>query len=66
MNCFSYKKIKCRKNKDAPEVGYSLVDVLGFKHSAIDCASFGLLLKIVLLLSGLVPFWQLASCKIRC
>jgi hypothetical protein len=66
MNCFSYKKIKWQKNKDAPEVGYSLIDVLGFGHSAIDCASFGLLPKITLLLSVLVPFWLLASCQSRC
>jgi hypothetical protein len=40
--------------------------VLGFKHNAIDRASFGLLPKIVLLLSVLVPFWLLASGKSRC
>jgi hypothetical protein len=37
-------------------VGYYLVDVLGFGHSAIECVSFGLLPKIALLLSVLVPF----------
>jgi hypothetical protein len=37
-------------------VGYYLVDVLGFRHSAIECVSFGLLPKIALLLSVLVPF----------
>jgi hypothetical protein len=66
VNCFSYKKIKWQKNKDALEVGYSLVDVLGFRHSAIDCASFGLLPKIALLLSMSVPFWLLASGQSRC
>jgi hypothetical protein len=50
-----------RKDKDTPRVGYSLVDVLGFRHSTIDCVSFGLLPKIMLLLSVLVPFWLLAS-----
>jgi hypothetical protein len=56
MTCFSYKKNKMTKDKDTPRVGYSLVDVLGFRHNAIDCASFGLLPKIALLLSVLVPF----------
>jgi hypothetical protein len=57
---FFIKKIKWQKNKDAPGVGYYLVDVLGFGHSAIECASFGFLLKVALLLSVLVPFWLLA------
>jgi hypothetical protein len=57
---------KGTKNKDAPEVGYSSVDVLGFGHSAIKCASFRLLPKIALLLSVLVPFWLLASGQSRC
>jgi hypothetical protein len=35
-------------------------DMLGLRHSAIDCASFGLLPKISLLLSVLMPFWLLA------
>jgi hypothetical protein len=66
MNFFSYKKKNSRKDKDAPMVGYSSVDVLGFRHSAIDCASFRLLPKITLLLSVLVPFWMLASGQSRC
>ena len=57
---------KGRKNKDAPEVGYSSVDVLGFDHCAIDCASFGLLPKIALLLSVVMPFWLLTANKSRC
>jgi hypothetical protein len=36
-----------------------LVNVLRFRHNAVDCASFGLLLKIALLLSMIVPFWLL-------
>jgi hypothetical protein len=38
-----------------------LVDMLGFRHSTVDCVSFGLLPKITLLLCVLVPFWLLAS-----
>jgi hypothetical protein len=52
---FSYKR-----NKTAEKIGYSSVDVLGFRHSTIDSVSFGLLPKIALLLSVLVPFWLLA------
>ena len=66
MNYLSYKKIKWRKKRKCARVGYSLVDVLGFRHSAIDCASFGLLPKIALLLSVLVPFWLLTSGQSRC
>jgi hypothetical protein len=49
------------KDKDTSRIGYSLIDMFGFWHSAIDCASFGFLLKITLLLCVLVPFWLLAS-----
>jgi hypothetical protein len=69
MNCFSYKKIKWQKKQRCTRgrIFFSrCVDVLGFRHNAIDCASFGLLPKITLLLSVLVPFWLLASCKSRC
>jgi hypothetical protein len=59
MACFSYKN-KMTKNKDTPRVGYSLVDVLGFRHSDVNCASFGLLPEVAMLLSALVPFWLLA------
>jgi hypothetical protein len=38
-----------------------LIVMLGFRHSAVDCASFGPLPKITLLLCMLVPFWLLAS-----
>ena len=47
--------------KTVSEVGYILVDVLQFWHSTVDCASFGLLPEIPLLLRVLVPFWPLAS-----
>jgi hypothetical protein len=43
------------------EVGYLLVDVLRLWHSTIDCASFGLLSEVLLLMSVLAPFWLLAS-----
>jgi hypothetical protein len=64
VTCFSYKK-NDRKDKDTPRVGYSLVDVLGFRHNTIDCASFGLIPIIALLLSVLMPFWLLASGQSR-
>jgi hypothetical protein len=46
--------------KTFSEVGYLLVDVLRFWHSTIDCASFGLLREVLLLVSVLAPFWLLA------
>jgi hypothetical protein len=42
-------------------VGYLLVDMLRFWHSTVDCASFGLLPEISLLMGLLAPFWLLAS-----
>jgi hypothetical protein len=66
MNCFSYKKIKWQKKQRCARVGYSLVNVLGLGHSATDFASFGLLSKISVLLSVLMPFWLLASDQSRC
>jgi hypothetical protein len=47
--------------KTVSEVGYLLVDMLRFWHSTIDCASFGLLPEVSLLMSMLAPFWLLAS-----
>src|SRR5688572_6344996 len=46
--------------KTVSEVGYILVDVLRFWHSTVDCASFGLLPEVSLLVSVLAPFWLLA------
>ena len=43
-----------------------LIDVLRLRHSAVDCASFGLLLKVALLLSMVVPFWLLTVNHDRC
>jgi hypothetical protein len=42
-------------------VGYLSVDVLRLWHSTVDCASFGLLPEVSLLMSLLTPFWLLAS-----
>jgi hypothetical protein len=47
--------------KTVSEVGYLLVDMLRFWHSIVDCASFGLLSEVSLLVSMLAPFWLLAS-----
>jgi hypothetical protein len=43
------------------KVGYLLVDVLRLWHSTVDCAIFGLLSKVSLLMSVLAPFWLLTS-----
>jgi hypothetical protein len=47
--------------KTVSGVGYLLVDMLRFWHSTVDCASFGLLPEVSLLVSMLAPFWLLAS-----
>jgi hypothetical protein len=47
--------------KTIAEVGYLLVDMFQFWHSTIDCASFGLLSEVSLMVSVLTPFWLLAS-----
>ena len=47
--------------KIVSEIGYLLVDVLRFWHSVVDCASFGLLPEVPLLVIMLAPFWLLAS-----
>jgi hypothetical protein len=41
-------------------VGYLLVYMFQFWHSTVDCASFGLLPEVSLLMSVLAPFWLLA------
>jgi hypothetical protein len=46
--------------KIVPGVGYLLIDMLRFWHSTVDCASFGLLPEISLLVGLLAPFWLLA------
>jgi hypothetical protein len=35
------------------------VNMLRLRHSAVDCAGFGFLPKIALLLSMIAPFWLL-------
>jgi hypothetical protein len=52
--------VKMRKNT-AVEVGYLSINVLRLWHSAIDCASFGLLSEIPLKVIVLTPFWLLSS-----
>jgi hypothetical protein len=47
--------------KTVAEVRYLLVDMLQFWHSTIDCASFGLLSKVSLVVSVLTSLWLLAS-----
>ena len=47
--------------KTALGVGYLLIDMLRFWHSTVDCASFGLLPEISLVMGLLAPFWLLAS-----
>jgi hypothetical protein len=43
-----------------------LIDVLRFRHSVVDCASFGLLPKVALLLSMVMLFWLLTANQGRC
>jgi hypothetical protein len=49
--------------KAAVEVGYLSVNMLRLWHSAIDCASFGLLYEVPLKVSVLTPFWLLTSLR---
>jgi hypothetical protein len=46
--------------KTVSGVGYLLIDMLRFWHNTVDCASFGLLPEISLLVGLLAPFWPLA------
>jgi hypothetical protein len=47
-------------------LGYLLVNVLRLGHNVVDCASFGLLPKVALLLSMVMPFWLLIASQSRC
>jgi hypothetical protein len=47
--------------KTVSVVGYLSIDMFRFWHSTVDCASFGLLPEISLLMGLLAPFWLLAS-----
>ena len=51
MGAILIEKKKIHQGKDI-----LLVDVLGLRHSDVDCASFRLFPKIALLLCVLVPF----------
>jgi hypothetical protein len=42
--------------KTVSGVGYLSIDMLQFWHSTVDCASFGLLPEISLLMGLLAPF----------
>jgi hypothetical protein len=46
--------------KTVSGVGYLSIDMFRFMHSTVDCASFGLLPEISLLMGLLGPFWLLA------
>jgi hypothetical protein len=59
-NCSLIKKKMTMNVKTVSGVGYFSIDVLRFWHSTVDCASFGLLPEISLLMSLLAPFWLLA------
>ena len=69
MNCFSCKKIKMAEKTKIHQgriffnriTVAPLIDVLRLRHSVVDCASFGLLPKVALLLSVVVPFWLLTA-----
>jgi hypothetical protein len=62
FNDCSLLKMKMITNvKTVSGVGHLLVDMLRFWHSTVDCASFGLLPEISLLMGLLAPFWLLAS-----
>jgi hypothetical protein len=47
--------------KTVSGVGYLSIDMFRFWRSTVDCASFGLLPEISLVMSLLAPFWLLAS-----
>jgi hypothetical protein len=47
--------------KTVSGVGYLSIDMFRLWHSTVDCASFGLLPEISLMMSLLTPFWLLAS-----
>jgi hypothetical protein len=47
--------------KTVSGVGYLSIDMFRFWHNTVDCASFGLLPEILLMMSLLTPLWLLAS-----
>ena len=60
-----YTENKTEMKKTAIKIGYLSIDVLRLWHSAIDCASFGLLSEIPLKVIVLTPFWLLSSLRRR-
>jgi hypothetical protein len=60
-DCSLFKQKTTTNAKIVAEVGYFLVNMLRLWHSTVDCASFGLLSEVLLLISVLAPFWLLAS-----
>jgi hypothetical protein len=55
-NCSLLKNKMIMNVKTVSGVGYLLIDMLRFWHSTVDCASFGLLPEISLLMGLLAPF----------
>jgi hypothetical protein len=55
------KKKMTMNVKTISGVGYLSIDMFRFWHNTVDCASFGLLPEISLLMDLLAPFWLLAS-----
>jgi hypothetical protein len=47
--------------KTVSGVGYLSIYMFRFWHSTVDCASFGFLPEISLMMGLLAPFWLLAS-----
>jgi hypothetical protein len=58
---FLIKKKMILNAKTVAEVGYLLVDVLRFWHSTIDCASFGLLSEVSLVVSMLTHYTKIVN-----
>jgi hypothetical protein len=74
MNCFFMQENKMAENTKIHQgriffnqiTMAPLIDVLRLRRSVVDCASFGLLPKVALLLSVVVPFWLLTANQGRC
>jgi hypothetical protein len=55
-NCSLVRKKMTMNVKTDSGVGYLLVDMLRLWHSTVDCASFGLLPEVSLLMGLITPF----------
>jgi hypothetical protein len=53
---FFIKKENAKEYKSASEVGYVSIDVFWFWHSTVDCAGFGFLPEVSLLMGLMAPF----------